>query len=91
MLPKKSGPEEPKQKKLFPLFDYLCVRFSYMVPIVHARLPARQIKVAFLLASVSFGELKQTEVIFTFCLPMGIISTFAPHHPCKMANNPNIA
>ena len=50
MLSKKSGPEEPKQKKLFPLFDYLCVRFSYMVPTVHARLPARQIKVAFLLA-----------------------------------------
>ena len=49
MLPKKSAPQDPKQKVLFTLCDYLCVRFSYTVSIMHARLPTRQIKVAFLL------------------------------------------
>ena len=40
---------------------------------------------------MSFGELKQTLVIFTFCLLFGSISTSAPHHSCKVTNNPQIA
>ena len=41
--------------------------------------------------SVSFGELKQTYVLFTLCLLFRIISTSAPHHSCNITNNPKVA
>ena len=40
---------------------------------------------------MSFGELEQTYVIFIFCLLFGIIPTSAPHHSCKITNNPKVA
>ena len=40
---------------------------------------------------MSFGELKQTYVLFTSCLLFRIISTSAPHHSWNITNNPKVA
>ena len=40
---------------------------------------------------MSFGELKQTYVLFTLYLLFRIISTSAPHHSWNITNNPKVA